>query len=336
VIQASGITLARTAPHTKQEGQSLVELLVTLLLGLVVASSAAAIFVGHRQTNALIEGMSRLTENERFAVELLSREIRDAGSTPCSGLKVPASNTNNVPSPSYWVLWGNGMLGEPFGKGSPVLTAPAGGSSGQVANTNSVLIWTANGTNKPNKIVFHDTTKDQFTTFDSLSPTAGNIYTACDGKQILTVQVNASSGTTVPYQHVTSISAINPGGFLSPLVTNVWYIGNTNVGTATTALRRLQINGDGSSGSNDEMVRDVSDMQISYLEQDTTFPDPRPTTANYVSANNVVNWDRVTAVRVTLTFSTSDSVGNSGSISTKLSHPITFTVALKSRLGVGA
>ena len=334
-----------------QKGQSIVELLIALFLGLVFAGGAAALYLSHRQTYSMIEGVSRLAENERLAIELLSRDIRDAGSTPCIGLRVPsAPSVNAVPdltSSNAWAVWSAGMYGDVFGKGTLPIAAPSG-STGQVAGTGSLLIWTAANSNvsasKPtSKIGYHNVGTHQFTTVANAGYEKDDVMVACDSRQILTVQLSQNStANTVTYTPGTGITTVNAGGFLSPLVTHIWYVGKTTDKVdPTTALRRLTINSTGSyaskdGGRNDEMIRDVRDMQISYLEGNVAFvQNVAPTTAQYVDAAAVVKWDAVTAVRVTLTFSTSDAVGNTGNSNAKMVHPITFTVALRNRLGVG-
>lgn len=323
---------------TRQIGRSLVELMVALLLGAMVAVGAAALYLTHRQSYMVVEGLSRLAENERLAVELLSREIREAGVTPCSGLPAPSTRGGNfvpaTPTSNAWAQWNQGLTGKVFATGSPAISAP-NGSTAQLAGTHSLLVWSTGGAGKPIKLGGHNVGQARFTTLTSSGYRQGDVVVACDGGQLLTVQLsNNSTATTVPYFPDAAITAVSAGGFLSPLLTHIWYIGKTGVGDPATALRRLTIQKDGTTRSNDEIVRDVSDMQIAYLESNpANLFNVRPITQQYVDAAAVVNWAMVIAVRITLTLSTSDAVGHTGMSSTKIVHPITFTVALPSRLG---
>ena len=71
----------RAAPGVR--GFSLIELMIALMLGLLVVGSASAIFISNRQTYRATEGLGRVQENGRMAFELLSRDLREAGSSPC-------------------------------------------------------------------------------------------------------------------------------------------------------------------------------------------------------------------------------------------------------------
>lgn len=60
-------------------GLTLVELLVGMVIGLFLTAGIVTVFVGTKQGYRLTEAMSRLQENGRFAVEYLSRDLRQAG-----------------------------------------------------------------------------------------------------------------------------------------------------------------------------------------------------------------------------------------------------------------
>jgi len=336
-----GSGIHRRGQAQRQRGRTLIELLVGLLLGLVVAVGASILYLAHRQSYSLVEGVSRLAENERLAVDLLSREIREAGVTPCTGLPAASALGRNfvpaTPSSNTWANWSPGLIGNVFGKGTPAILAPSG-TTAQVAGTDSLLLWGTGSTSTTVKIASHNVGLARFTTLTNSGYRQGDVVIACNSGQLLTVQLSDNSaGTTVPYFQNPAITAINAEGFLSPLVTHVWYIGKTGVGKSATALRRLTVQKDGSLVSNDEIVRDVSDMQISYLEGNAAdLLNVVTARSLYVDASAVVDWATVIAVRVTLTLSTSDAVGHTGTSTAKIVHPITFTVSLPSRLGAGA
>lgn len=60
-------------------GFSLVELMVALLLGLLLTAGMVQLFTGTKQTFIAGEAQSRVQENGRFAMEMLKRELRQAG-----------------------------------------------------------------------------------------------------------------------------------------------------------------------------------------------------------------------------------------------------------------
>ncbi len=131
------------------------------------------------------------------------------------------------------------------------------------------------------------------------------------------------------------------GSLVGELTAHHWYIGE-KASTSTTsknnrALRRLTINyNHGGTGSfaavpqTDEIVENVSDMQISYLVGDTSGYTDRMT---YVGAGAVTDWTRVIAVRIILTLTSTEAiaVGAAGAASAA-TYTIPINVAIRSRL----
>lgn len=60
-------------------GFSVVEIMISLLLGLLVVAGVSQIYLGSKQSYRLNEAQSRLQEDGRFALEFLARSIRIAG-----------------------------------------------------------------------------------------------------------------------------------------------------------------------------------------------------------------------------------------------------------------
>jgi len=63
-------------PLKCQQGLTLMELMISLTLGLIIAVAMIALFVNSKQSFRISENMSRLQENARFAVSFLSRDMR--------------------------------------------------------------------------------------------------------------------------------------------------------------------------------------------------------------------------------------------------------------------
>src|SRR5262245_20883017 len=64
-------------------GFSLIELMLALGLGVVVTFGIVQLFTGNNQTNALLNGQSRMQEAARFSVDFVSRSARAAGYLGC-------------------------------------------------------------------------------------------------------------------------------------------------------------------------------------------------------------------------------------------------------------
>jgi len=62
-----------------QAGFSLVEFMIALTLGLVVLLAVGSIFIGSQQTYRVQEDNARIQESGRYALEMIGRSIRQAG-----------------------------------------------------------------------------------------------------------------------------------------------------------------------------------------------------------------------------------------------------------------
>ena len=67
-----------------QQGFSLVELMISITLGLLLLLGVIQIFDSTRQANRVNDAVGQLQENGRIALELLSRDIREAGNVGCN------------------------------------------------------------------------------------------------------------------------------------------------------------------------------------------------------------------------------------------------------------
>ena len=77
------LTLPRP-PRKAVRGFTLVELMIALTLGLLIVAGVTSLFIGMRASYSFQEGLSRVQENGRFAVQHLSHELRMSGFAGCS------------------------------------------------------------------------------------------------------------------------------------------------------------------------------------------------------------------------------------------------------------
>ena len=69
---------------------ALIEIMIALLIGAFLLGGVLQIFVSSKQTYRMQEGLSRLQENGRFAMDFLARDIRMAGFWGCHSGPSPA------------------------------------------------------------------------------------------------------------------------------------------------------------------------------------------------------------------------------------------------------
>ncbi|MCC6201799.1 MAG: PilW family protein [Gammaproteobacteria bacterium] len=71
-----------------QCGMTLIELLVSLVLGSILLISAISVFQGNRQTYRVAEGLAQVQENGRSAMQVITRDLRMIGQIGCGSRRV--------------------------------------------------------------------------------------------------------------------------------------------------------------------------------------------------------------------------------------------------------
>jgi type IV pilus assembly protein PilW len=71
------------AQKSLQKGLTLIELMIALTLSLVLLAGVIQIFVANKASYRMTEAHARLQENARFALDILSRDVRSAGYSGC-------------------------------------------------------------------------------------------------------------------------------------------------------------------------------------------------------------------------------------------------------------
>ena len=89
----------------RSRGFTLVELMISMLLGLVVIGGAMGVIQANRQSYRTNEGLSQVQESARTAFELLARDVRQAGVTGCNNNgRVANVVISDGPTP-WWQAW---------------------------------------------------------------------------------------------------------------------------------------------------------------------------------------------------------------------------------------
>ncbi len=130
--------------HSQQRGLTLIELMVALVISLLILAGLFTVYKSNQHANRLNEGLTRIQENGRFAIDFLGRDIRQAG--------FPASDANvqkflfegslndvavaNNPYPSDVLALRHGATGLPSADCSGLLPGQAGFSADKHPETN--------------------------------------------------------------------------------------------------------------------------------------------------------------------------------------------------------
>ncbi|MHB8949297.1 MAG: PilW family protein [Rhodoferax sp.] len=346
-----------------QRGLTLIELMISMVLGLVLIGGVLSIFVSTNQTAKLNDNLMRVQDNARGAFDLMARDIREAGQNPC-GAKTNVANvlraSGTIP---VWTNWNLGTL-----RGYDNTQAEAGikafgtATDTRVSGTDAVLIIKTDADEK--SIESHDTGNTIFTLTGTDSGFKENdIAFVCDALSSAIFQiydVSTASGKD-NIEHQADSTNINCGNFLSystpvttcpatakkfevkaetpeikvaPLASSFWYVGNSTNGKRS--LYRSMITRSGTGGNTiimkaDEIIPDVQDLQITYLTRDGTTG---TLATNWVAASTITNWAddnttaQVVAVRLDLTLQTVDKVSTSQAV---IQRHLIHVVGLRNR-----
>lgn len=315
---------------TRESGFSLIELMIAVVLGILVVGATLGIFMSNKQTYLAAENLGRVQENARTAYEIMTRDIREAGGTPCSK-SLTIANVLNSPGTNWWSNWTN-----------PVFGYENGALAGSIAGTDAVEIKSGSG--QVYTVQLH--ASPVFTLSDATTDIAvGDILMACDYRQAAIFQATAgTAGATInhaaagtPGNCGTGLGFRNPmtctTGFVYPpnsLVTELnatrWYVasngrpaGCTPATTCGRSLFRTVLRG--SATAVEEVAEGVRDMEIMYL---------LPGTAAYVNAGAIPadRWKDVISVRITYTLEGNDAIGTNNQT---IQRTLDSTVILRNR-----
>lgn len=292
-----------------QLGFSLVELMIALVLGLMVIGSVGSVFLSNKQSYRSNTALSQVQEGSRIAFELLARSIRQAGLTGCGNFGRVA-NTLNDPSANWWSDFNNAVRGYEGDQDDPAV-AEGSGVAQRIVGTDSVQLIGV--VDSGLSVEEHNPTSAQFkineTTTDLQS---GDIIVVCDPDHATITQITNYNSANVTVVHNTGTASPgncskglgfptdcsstngNPYQFgansqIARLAAVDWYIGNNPQGGRSLYQVALRNSAGAATATAQEMVRNVTDMQLQYLFGGA-----------FVDADAVTNWSAVSAVRFTL------------------------------------
>jgi type IV pilus assembly protein PilW len=110
--------VSRELRVSRQNGFSLIELMISLVLGLVVVAAAGGVFLSNKRIYGATETTGRIQENQRAAFELMARDIREAAGSPCAATRPPVNMLQSGGN-AFWSQFPNGMSGTNGGGASP-------------------------------------------------------------------------------------------------------------------------------------------------------------------------------------------------------------------------
>lgn len=332
----------------RQRGFNLIELMISMVIGLFIMAGVISLFLSNRQTFQSNQGLFQIQESMRMAFEILSRDLRHTGFTPC-GNQNKVANVLNASTANGNLLEWVGLRGVDGNTAiAPVTTGT--GTGERIAGTSAILVQGVQGADR--SVQLHTTLgTPSFTLFPdtSTSFTAGDILMACDFQQATLFQVSTATANTVNYgvgggltpgncqiglglpgrcAPTPAFITYNPNANLSRFMSSIWYVGNNGrTEDGGRSLYRIRI---GAAGTivTEEIVAGVNDLQITYHRRNTNSWD----TAATIGAANA--WNNVDALTLQMTLvSAETNVSSDSSINEgRLQRSFTQTIALRNRI----
>ncbi|WP_295803175.1 PilW family protein [uncultured Microbulbifer sp.] len=351
----------------KQQGISLVELMISITIGLILMTGVVQLFLSSRATFSTQQALSRVQETGRLAMEFLADDIRMAGYMGCMSRNMSFTSTLKDQS-SFAFNFGVGIEGLDDFDGTVPTGYPAGFSP--LLGTDVLVVRGANGNgvgvtrNNDSGQLFAENTRvaascdEKEKSYSGLCENDILVVSDCSKARVFQatslqdvstggVEINIThSSTGTPGNDPTSwggSSSKDPNETFGPdseiikVNASAYYIAN---GTSGAPSLWQQING----GTAQELLEGVQDMQLLYGRD--TSGDSIPDTyqeADVITAADA--WEEVSSVRVQLLVQSSDDnvledaqpytfngVTNSAPGDRRLRQVFINTVGIRSRL----
>lgn len=341
--------------RSSQRGTSLVEVLVTLVLGLVVSAGAIAMVISNREAYRSTEALSRIQESTRMAFELMSRDLRAVGINACNGGRSRVLNLLADPSTRWWSNWSDTTRGLRGFNNTEASTAAIIGTEERQRVTGTDLVETIHGGTAAMSVSVHNDATSTLTLATPHTLASGDLVVLCDFENSAIFQVSAVDASTNAVVHdIGTGSPSNcssglafrtpltcdagtgvrkvfpPGSQLMRLQAAAWFVGNNGRGGNTnspTSLYRVSVGNNLGSAQPvaEEIVEGVRDMQITY----------RLPGGDYVSANNITalnRWNEVVAIQIELVIDAPDTGTATNAAGARLTRRISHVVNLRNRV----
>lgn len=328
--------ILRNGSHShRQNGISLVEVMIAMTIGLILTAGVIQLFLGSKTTYRFHDAVSRVQENARFALEALNYDIRMAGNMGCSAYIQTFFNTLNGSPPAFNP--GDGIQGWEANGTAPGNTFALPSATAAVVDASTGGWATAAGATLdagtmalPGSDIVRIYRGDGNTgTINSISPGASTVVNvtpnaniqdgdillltdcgpegywgqACNTQAIGNgVSINAVLSAGCSPGNIPNLSIdLENGGQIVKLQSYIYYVGkrDNNANNPPGLFRRpLGVAGGNgaAAGAAEEVVEGVESMQILYgIDTNNDRVVER-----YVTANNVVDWTEVLSVQVAL------------------------------------
>jgi type IV pilus assembly protein PilW len=302
---------------------SLIELMIALLLGGLIIAAVGTVYIGSRQSFRTQDSLARLQEGARFAFETMAVDIRQTG--------LGCEHVNPAVPDETSAGWFTNLFTRSL-RGYDQTTDIV---DDEIADTDA--FWALRADKSREVLITAPGVTD-----DDVPVDAGGLFVVTEGYSDATVYSAATVGGTSYTKAESSLcqgtAVPDTANYrLAPLLGHFYYIRENPA--EQPSLYRETLLADGSTEAQ-ELVEGVEDMQILYGEDTSQAtvaecPDDNCSVDAYVDADTVTNWNRVVAVRVTLTLRTTEdnlATEDSAAGDRRIRKSFTTTIAVRNRL----
>ena len=250
-------------------GYTLVELLISMMLGLFLLTGVYQVNLSNQKANKLQKALQQTQKNGRFAIDSLSYAIKTAGYSGFYGsLSAGVENLINTPTDEKW------DISIPVsGYNNVASTDTIAGITGFLPNTDVLLLKGMSGNVVP---VISNTNPDTLIAATTTAFSIGDIVVVSDADQASVFQANnitidsttttmtlvAGSGT--PGNSLLLNNSYNSDSDISKYEVQMFYIKNGRNGSPALFKATLVSNSGVVQMQEEEFASDIKDMQISY------------------------------------------------------------------------
>ena len=309
--------------HRIMQGVTLIEMMISLTIGLIIIAGIGYIFLGSRQGFRSQDALSRMQEGARTAFEIMDKDIRMAGFTGCPPNPAASGDINILSSANEW---DKNLIGQPligYDKTSGAWSAFPAGVTGVVGNVLRGDALTVLRADNSQEFIAssHDTGTSQITLTASHDINQGAILIAAKADCSRTVVFQKSNTCTITsgscgdaiVQHGSSsatatyalgspagaIDSFDAGSRIYRLSAVTYYIRANTDGEPALYRQALGTTTGSPSNTAEELIEGVQDMQLLY-GIDTNAD---RAVDSYVTADTLTtsaNWLTVLGIRVSL------------------------------------
>ncbi|WP_053980447.1 PilW family protein [Marinagarivorans algicola] len=305
----------------KARGFSLIELMISILIGLIILNGVIQIVVNSKRSFLDNQEVSQIQENARFAIDILSRELRMAGYFGCA--PGSAGIFNIAP-----IVGASPMLVPTTTSGQPALLGINGYDGGDPApgvfigtdrfgQTDALIVRRTNplsegilGEGAVDSVVSTVKVAGGSDTLSNIKAGQPLILISPDCTRGLAFRATADATTAGTEKIITGLPKpgdaseallgyFQAGSTLAELVSDAYYIGTSNVVENMPALMRkvLWVESGTLKTRSEELALGIADMQLAYGTLDSSK------TMTYAkTSTDIANlkWDEVVVVQINL------------------------------------